>query len=437
MDDQKPWKTKSAHAMNVKLLGRSLLFMNLPPNELEYLANRLRVIEVAPKTVLFDEGDTGAHFYVVIYGEIEVIKALGTDDERSLAIRGPGDFVGELSLLNPNGLRTASVRARGPAQLWEITHEEIDALLQRQPHVAYDLMHLVSSRLSETHESMFRDLRERNRQLTQAYQELIEAQEQIVEKERLERELQVAYEIQMSILPQTLPEFPGYDFGARIVPARAVGGDFFDVFPLGKDKVAIVIGDVADKGVPSAIFMARTHALLYSEASHCHDPAEVLQRVNQHLIKMNQSNLFVTVLFALLNLKTGQLEYARAGHELPLFLSPDGDARLVNWNQGQLLGLMEDPIFDEETLAIPPGGLVLFYTDGIADGRNEQGVAFGYHRMIDEIRSMTRVPAQEVCDRLFQKLVEFQGHSAQDDDVTLVAVRSMHHEPDLKSDYYA
>jgi phosphoserine phosphatase RsbU/P len=340
MDEKVPWKAKSVSSMNVKLLGRSLLFKSLPQDELEYLANRLRVLEVAPNTVLFNEGDAGAHFYVVIYGEIEVIKALGTSDERLIAVRGPGDFVGELSLMNPNGLRTASVRARGPAQLWEITHEEIDALLHRQPLVAYDLMHLISSRLTKTHDSIFKDLRERNRQLTQAYQELIEAQEQIVEKERLERELQVAYEIQMSILPQELPEFPDYDFGARIVPARAVGGDFFDIFPLGKNKVAIVIGDVADKGVPSAIFMARTHALLYSEAYHSHDPAKVLQQVNQHLIKMNQSNLFVTVIFALLDIKTGQLDYARAGHELPVVLSPDGDAYLTTWGQGQLLGLL-------------------------------------------------------------------------------------------------
>ncbi|MFU8773650.1 MAG: PP2C family protein-serine/threonine phosphatase, partial [Anaerolineales bacterium] len=198
----------------------------------------------------------------------------------------------------------------------------------------------------------------------------------------------------------------------------------FDVFPLGKDKVAIVVGDVADKGVPSAIFMARTHALLYSEAHRCHEPAEVLQQVNQHLIKMNQSNLFVTVLFAVLNLKTGQLGYARAGHELPIILSPDGDAHLAPWGQGQLLGLMEDPLLDEQALTVPKRGLVLFYTDGIADGRNENGASFGYNRLLDKIKTMNALSAQEVCDRLFETLVDFQGAAAQDDDVTLVAVRS-------------
>jgi phosphoserine phosphatase RsbU/P len=424
MDKKKTWKSKPPTSMNVKLLGRSLLFKGLPQSELEHLAKRLRVLEVAPNTILFNEGDAGAHFYVVIYGEMEVVKALGTGDERLIAVRGAGDFVGELSLLNPNGLRTASVRARGPAQLWEITHEEVDALLHRQPLVAYDLMHLISARLTETHDSMFKDLRERNHQLTQAYEELIDAQDQIVEKERLERELQVAYEIQMSILPQTLPELPGYDFGARIVPARAVGGDFFDIFPLSEDKVAIVIGDVADKGVPSAIFMARTHALLYSEVNHCHDPALALKRVNQHLIKMNQSNLFVTVLVALLNLETGLIRYARAGHELPVILSTNEQAELAPWGQGQLLGLLDDPQLDEQVLTIAPGGLILFYTDGIPDGRNEKGESFGYPRLLAEVQQMTDMPAQQVCDNLLDRLVEFQGLTAQDDDVTLVAICS-------------
>ena len=424
MDDRKNRRVESAGNINMKLLSKSSVFKSLPQNEFEFLRNRLRVIEVAPNAILFNEGDSGAHFYVVVYGEIEVIKALGTGDERLIAVRGPGDFVGELSLLNPNGLRTASVRARGLAQLWEITHDEVDALLHRQPLVAYDLMHLVSARLTETHESMFRDLRERNRQLTQAYEELIKAQEQIVEKERLERELQVAYEIQMSILPQYLPEVPNYEFGSKIVPAQSVGGDFFDVFPLGEDKMAIVIGDVVDKGVPSAIFMARTHALLYSEIDHCRDPAKALQRVNQHLINMDRSSLYVTVLFALLDLKTGQLEYARAGHELPVILSSEGESRLASWNQGQLLGLMEDPQLDIQYLTLSPGELVLFYTDGISDGRNEKKESFGYARLMAELKTMKDLPAQEVCDRLYEILVEFQGSATQDDDITLVAVRS-------------
>jgi phosphoserine phosphatase RsbU/P len=409
-------------SIHLQQLLTTRLFRNLPPEELNYLANKLSVLDIPQNTVLINEGERGNLFYIVISGELEVVKALGTVDERLLAVRGPGEFVGELGLLNPNGLRTASVRSRSPAHLLEITYREVDALLHRRPQVAYDLMHMVSARLSDSETDMFADLRERNRQLTKAYQELVEAQEQIVEKERLERELQVAHNIQMSILPQTLPELPGFDFGARIVPARAVGGDFFDIFRLPSGKIGIVIGDVADKGVPSAIFMARVHAFILAEAGHCQKAADALRQVNQHLIQMEQSSLFVTVLFGLLDTSTGQLSYARAGHELPLIISPDGSASLATQAQGQLLGFLDDPEMDEQEMLIPPGETILFYTDGLVDARNPQGEPFGYQRLVSEVGSMAGYSAQSLCDRLWSRMLEYQDGSSQDDDVTLVAV---------------
>jgi phosphoserine phosphatase RsbU/P len=415
-------KLKPATAMPLRQLERAPLFNRLPTEELEYLASRLRVLEIPPGTVLFSEGEAGSHFYVVIYGEMEIIKALGTEDERLLAIRGPGEFVGELSLLNPNGLRTASVRSRGPSHLWEITHVEVDALLTRQPQVAYDMMHMISDRLSESQDAVFMDLRERNRQLTQAYQEVIEAQEQIVEKEKLERELHVAYEIQMSILPQTLPTVKGYDFGARVQPARAVGGDFYDIFPLPDNRIGVAIGDVADKGVPSAIFMARTHAFLLAEAGHCSHPTEALRRVNRHLFRNDQPSLFVTVLFGILDMNTSVFSYARAGHELPLIMNSEGVPYLASYDQGQLLGFFEEPQIDEQTVCIPAGGMILLYTDGLTDGRRSNGEAFGYDRLLDVVRSFKGETAQAVCDRLLEHLFLFQEGIHQDDDVTLVAL---------------
>jgi phosphoserine phosphatase RsbU/P len=422
--DQHTGKSKPATAMQLRLLSKTPIFARLPPEELEYLADRLRIQEVPPGKLLFSEGETGSHFYIVIYGEMEIIKALGTEDERLLAVRGPGEFVGELSLLNPNGRRTASVRSRGPAHLWEITHSDVDALLNRQPHIAYDMMHMVSSRLSEAHDAVFQDLREKNHKLNKAYQDLIEAQDLILEKEMLERELQVAHEIQMSILPQSLPEVQGYEFGARIKPARAVGGDFFDVFTLPDDKVGVVIGDVADKGVPSAIFMARTHAFLVSEASHCSRPTQALERVNRHLIKMGQPSLFVTLLFGLLDRRTSQFTYARAGHELPVLYSPERGAELAPMEQGQLLGFIDDPIFDEQTFSLSKEGMILFYTDGLTDGRDIHGEAFGYKQLLNEVNSLAEEPAQVICDKLLDRLSHFQGSAPQDDDVTLLAMCS-------------
>ncbi len=188
--------------------------------------------EVPPGTILFQEGDVGDNFYIIIQGQVEVVKALGSHEERLIALRGPSEFIGELSLINRDGLRTAGVRARGPTQLWEMTHADFDALLERQPKLAFEIVTVLGERLTSAHNASIRDLLEKNRQLQHAYDELKDAQAQIIVKERLERELQLAYEIQMSILPQTLPQLAGYDFGSCIVPARAVGGDFFDLLAL-------------------------------------------------------------------------------------------------------------------------------------------------------------------------------------------------------------
>ncbi len=410
--------------MKEKLLARAPLFKGLPEDEIRKLTQTLRVLEVPPSTVLFQEGDVGDRFYIIIQGQIEVIKALGTPEERFIGLRGPGEFVGELSLINRAGLRTASVRSLGPAHLWEMSHGEFDDLLHRQPSMAFELINVLSERLTTAHDSTIQDLQKKNLELTEAYEELKAAQAQIIEKERLEKELQVAFEIQTSILPQTLPDLAGYDFGALMVPARAVGGDFYDIIPLSSDKVGIIIGDVADKGVPSAIFMAQTHALLYAMATRDASPAWVLQRVNQLLIKMGESSLFVTVLYGILDRRTNLFSYARAGHELPIVVSANGKAEIAPYNQGQLMGVLDNPILDEQTVSIPSGGVIVLYTDGVIDARHSNGLSFGMERLIKELELPRDGSAQDQCDRLWQVLSNFQSKDAQEDDVTLVIIQS-------------
>lgn len=410
--------------MNRRILLQVPLFKDLPEQELDHLASTLRVRELPPDTLLFSEGDVGDRFYTVIYGQVEVIKALGTEEEWVLGVRGPGEFIGELSLLNRNGLRTASVRSIGEAALWEMTLTEFDALLSRHPQMAFEVVHVLSKRLLEGENAKVLDLREKNRQLAQAYLELKQAQVQLIEKEKLEHELQLAYRIQMSILPEELPHLPGFDFGARVVPARAVGGDFFGVIPLAKDKAAIFVGDVSDKGVPSAIFMARTHALLSSEARRRATPTQVLKRVNRLLVEIGGSPLFVTVLYGLLDCLNGKFSYARAGHELPLVADLTAGVRLVAWGEGQLLGVMENPQIDEGRIDIPAGGTLLLYTDGILDGRNPQGELHGMKRLAARLANLVGSSAQVTCDQLLQGLFEFQAGSPQDDDVTLLAIHS-------------
>jgi sigma-B regulation protein RsbU (phosphoserine phosphatase) len=398
------------------------LLSDLPRNELDHLAATLQVVYLGAGEVLFCECDPGESLYIILEGRLEVLLALGTPDERQLAVFGPGEFIGEMSLLIPGRARTASVRAVEAARLWMMTHHDFDDLLVRQPKLAYTIVQTLTKRLDATTMLSFRDLQEKNRQLQQAYDELKAAQVQIIEKERLEHELQVAAEIQVSILPQELPQVPGYTFGAVMYPARMVGGDFYDVFVLEGNRIGLVVGDVSDKGIPSAIFMARTHALIMSEALHGGAPAEILRRVNTHLIKLGQSDQFVTVLLGILSCATGSFDFARAGHELPLLLGMDGNVQTLLQTTGQAMGMFDNIQLDENSLSLPPGGTLILYTDGLTDCRNPLGQEFGHARVRDLLSSLAGQSGPQVCDALREALASYQSGASQDDDVTLVAV---------------
>jgi phosphoserine phosphatase RsbU/P len=400
------------------------LLSDLPRNELDYLAATLQVVNLGAGEILFCECDPGESLYIILEGRLEVILALDSPDERKLADFGPGEFIGEMSLLIPGRARTASVRAVDATRLWMMTHTDFDALLVRQPKLAYTIVQTLTKRLDATTTLSFRDLQEKNRQLQQAFNELKAAQVQIIEKERLEHELQVAAEIQISILPQELPVAPGYTFGAVMYPARMVGGDFYDIFTLERNRIGLVVGDVSDKGIPSAIFMARAHALIMSEALHGGSAGEILRRVNTHLIKLGQSDQFVTVLLGILDCANGRFDFARAGHELPLILEADGNVRTMPHTTGQALGLFEDLLLDENTVSLPAGGTLLLFTDGLTDCRNPQGQVFGHERVCELLSGLTGLAGQPVCNALREALTNYQSGAVQDDDVTLVAVHA-------------
>jgi sigma-B regulation protein RsbU (phosphoserine phosphatase) len=407
------------------LISQVALFRTLPASEHEYLADTLHTVDIPAGTYLFSEGERGSTFYIIVTGHLEVIKALGTPEETRLAVRGPGEFLGEMSLLNPDGLRTASVRTVGDVRLIEMSRADFEALLHRQPMLAYEMVRVLSSRLTVSHNEAIIDLQAKNQELQRAYDELKAAQEQLVEKERLERELQVARQIQMSILPQHLPELPGFDFGALMSPARAVGGDFFGLFTLGQGRVGVAIGDVTDKGVPAAIFMAQTHALLRAEAGRNASPRKTLQRVNRLLMEVNSGGLFVTILYGVLDQQTRQFDYVRAGHELPMLRSSKGEISLAPQGRGMPLAIFDDPMLDENQITLPPGSTLLLYTDGVTDAQDTQHNAFGLSRLEAALKEIGELGGQAVCDGIFQAVGAYQSSAVQFDDVTLVAVQAM------------
>lgn len=410
--------------LSASLLTRIPLFSQLPFDELNLLLNALDRVRLNPGDILFKEGELAEHLYIVARGQLEINMASGTANELILNVINEGEYLGEMGIIMPGGRRTAGARARGDVLLLSMSRTQFQELLQRHPELANAMVSVLSSRLDSTNVQTFRDLTEKNRQLQTAYDELKAAQEQLIEKERLEKELQVAAEIQMSILPDVLPSPDGYDFGGRILPARQVGGDFYDVFELGNGKMGVLIGDVSDKGVPSAIFMARAHALIIAEADNSTSPGAVLRMVNEHITRLEKSTQFVTALYGVLDTLTGEFSYARAGHEPPLLIGERGDIHRLPHEPGMALGLWEDMLLDENSIRLAKGSLLVMFTDGMTDCRDPNGVPFGLERIKETMKELRSLPAQAACDRLFSTLMDYQNGAKQDDDVTLLAIHA-------------
>jgi serine phosphatase RsbU (regulator of sigma subunit) len=409
--------------MDIDLIRHIPLFASLPASEIQHMVDTLRIFDIPEKTILLHENDQEDHFYILLDGQVEIIKALGSANERLLGIREKGALIGEMSLFTPGSYHTASVRALTPLKLLQMTRNDFDTLLHRQPALAYEIVRIMSRRLEESENTTILDLQEKNRQLTEAYRELKAAQAQIIEKEKLDHEMGLARKIQLSILPQRLPQQANYDFGALIIPARAVGGDFYDFIPLKDNKLGVVLGDVSDKGMPAALFMALTYSLLRAEADRGASPGETLQKVNRNLLEINAAGMFVTVLYGVLDMTTGLFSYARAGHPPLVVVDCAGKPVEVQKKIGQPLGIFEDMLLDEGEITVPPGGVVLVYSDGLSEATDAQGNEFGSERLPAILAGQLRQPAQNICNHLWKMVTDFGDPSLQQDDFTLVCFK--------------
>ncbi len=408
-----------------KLIRRVPLFSALPDEETRYLAENLRLDEYAPGAILFLEGELGDRFSIILEGQVEVIKSAGSPEEWPLAVMGPGDFLGEMSLLYRDRLRSASARARTHTRLLEMTKADFDSILRRRPELALLLLQEMSIRLRTSQDAIISDLQEKNRQLAAAYQELKTAQARLIEQEKLEHELSMARRIQSSILPKSLPSPKGWRMAAHWQPARAVSGDFYDFIEFDENRLGLVIGDVTDKGVPAALMMAVTRSVLRSVALQWVRPSVVLAKVNELLCRDMPANMFVTCLYALLDLPTGRVLFANAGHDLP-YLCTDTEVHELRAT-GMPLGLMTGMVYEEQEAVLETGDSLLLYSDGLVEAHNPEREIFGFPRLKELLTRRPKSRAGDQCSLLIRYLLDrlaiFTGPGwEQEDDVTFVVL---------------
>jgi serine phosphatase RsbU (regulator of sigma subunit) len=424
--------------VNTGLVQQIALFAGLPAEELQHLDQLLVVRSFRPGSLLFREDDPSESFAVILEGEVEIIKELGSTSEHFLALLGPGEILGEMSLLYPERRRSAGARARSAVKVVEVGREEFSELIRRQPALALRIMQAMSTRLRNSENATIRDLQEKNRQLALAYQELQAAQALVIEKEKLEHELGMARKIQQSILPKATPALDGWRIDAHWKPARAVSGDFYDFIALPQGKWGIVIGDVTDKGVPAALVMATTRSVIRSTALNLAEtaarpresvaggrisPGEVLARVNDLLLADMPANMFVTCQFLVLDPLSGNLCFANAGHDLPCLRTGEG-AVVELRAAGMPLGLMPGMTYAEQQADLAPGDLLVLISDGLVEAHTPQREMFGVPRFKKLLAAAGAWDGEGVIGYLLRALAEFTGPDwEQEDDVTLVAVQ--------------
>ena len=243
------------------------------------------------------------------------------------------------------------------------------------------------------------------------------------EKERVNTELALATRIQADMLPSIFPAFPDrpeFNVFASMVPAREVGGDFYDFFFVDHNHLALVMADVSGKGVPAAMFMMMVKSMIQTQAMSGHSPAEVLETVNQLICDNNKEDMFISVWLGIVDVKSGRMVAANAGHEYPLFRRPDGDFEILKDKHGFVIGGMEGMKYTEYELLMEPGAKIFVYTDGVPEATDCHLELFGMDRTLAAVNSAADADADDVLCAVEEAVARFVGKAEQFDDLTML-----------------
>jgi sigma-B regulation protein RsbU (phosphoserine phosphatase) len=262
-----------------------------------------------------------------------------------------------------------------------------------------------------------------NRMATELKEHIENLRRTTAEKERIAKELEIAKEIQQSILPESAPVLPGFDLAGFNLPAREVGGDFFDYIPVGEGCWGVEIADVSGKGVPAALFMALARTLVRASASQSLDPAGSILEANRYICMDSKTCMFVTLFYGILDTRKGTFSYVNAGHNPPLLFREGSSAAELLRGKGIALGIFDDIELELVELKLHPGDTVVFYTDGVTEATNERDEEYGMGRLTALISGLLDRGAREIIDAIVEDVTAHAGSQPQFDDITLVVLK--------------
>ena len=371
--------------------------------------------------VLCRQGDAADTFFVITHGVVALTQQLG-DMTRTVALRQRGEFFGEMGLLEGRP-RSATATAQGITTVLEVSESAFQRILGEHPKLALALVRGLVANVRAADLAALVELQSANLALKAALDSLQQAQAGLVQKERLERELEIAGQVQRSLLPPPFDPRGSFSFEGRNRPARQVGGDLFDVIALGPDRVALVLADVSDKGVQAALFMAVTRTLFRAHAHHGTAPADVAARVHRSLRELApESDMFATAFYAELNLHDGCLRYVRAGHDEPLLCTPDGTITRLT-GRGRFLGAIDGFDVEERAVCVEPGSALVIYSDGITDAVAPDGRPYPVDSLATVIRDQLAGGAASIADAIMRDVAAHTAGAPLADDVTVLVVK--------------
>ena len=327
--------------------------------------------------------------YIILSGKADVFSSDGTRINRL----GAGDCVGELGLINDDN-RAATVRASSDVRCANISKR------------------------------LFEDIASRNRKIYGSFMNMLytKTTKLVTEQERIKSELSIATKIQADCLENDFTAFnrlTAVNLTAHMKPAKEVGGDFYDVFMIDQDHLCFLIADVSGKGVPAALFMVIAKTIIKNHASMGTPVNEVFERTNNQLCEGNKEGFFVTAWLGILNMQTGTLEYANAGHNPPIIMRKDS----CEWNDcvpGLVLAAMEDMPYIKYEMQLEPGDRILLYTDGVPESINTETQAYGEERLMEEYEHTRSLTVEEGVRYIQQSVDVFAGEEEQFDDITML-----------------
>jgi serine phosphatase RsbU (regulator of sigma subunit) len=313
-----------------------------------------------------------------------------------------GQVIGEFGLFSSRSERTASAICEEDLEAYSISRNEVLKFFKEDPSLAIEMIQLTFNRVLET--------------------ERAEAEA----RERLESDLRIAREIQMSMLPQALPAAALKEqvaLAAKMEPAREVGGDFYDYFMTGTNRLCVLIGDASGKGVPAALFVAVGKSLLKAEAGRGSRPHQIVSRVNRLLCEDNPLCMFITLLCLTIDTRTGEAECCNAGHERPLVCQTTGNIKRIELPVGRAIGVMSDARYSSGKFRLKPGETVVAYTDGVTEAINPQQECFSHQRLVQWLAARAPADVQQLLDALTNEVSAYRKSEPQSDDITLAAVK--------------